>query len=133
MQIPQVALALLCIGFGLVPVLPLMGVHRAISCAVSPEMLHANPLTFQALAGNSPAGLQLMFGAAPGAIWLPLVSLVALALCMGFRWGWCELAALLGVGWSSGNAELKSLLQRHGMKPVLFTGHLRRRLLESIR
>jgi hydrogenase-4 component B len=84
MQIPQVVLAGLCILFGLVPVLPLFGVHKAISAALPANMQHS----LTDLIGNAPGGVSLMLtGGLPTGVWLPLIVFAALLLCMGLsKW-----------------------------------------------
>ena len=73
MQIPQVALALLCVVLGLVPMLPLAAIHRAVgglgAFAVVPSLGD--------LVGTNWLGLRLDFsgGEATG-LWFPVVGLV---------------------------------------------------------
>jgi hydrogenase-4 component B len=75
MQIPQVVLAGLCVLFGLAPLLPLTGVHRAIA-----SLAAFGPSTGLAdVVGSSWLGLRLSF--APGmavAVWLPIVGFASL-------------------------------------------------------
>jgi hydrogenase-4 component B len=77
MQLPQVVLACLCIGFGLVPVLPLTAIYRAVG---SLGALSAPP-ALATLVGDSWVGLELsLFGAGTTGVWLPVVILAALVL-----------------------------------------------------
>jgi hydrogenase-4 component B len=90
MQLPQAALAALCVGFGLVPMLPLTAIHRAIGGlgAFSPTP------SIGALLGNSWAGLQLnLSGAETTGVWLPTVGLAALFLASLLAYAFSRLGA----------------------------------------
>ncbi len=82
MQIPQVVLAGLCVLFGLVPVLALSGVYRAVVAAVPSGLAPS----FASLMGDSPAGLKLIFNSQTGGVWFPSLVLIVLAICMGLGW-----------------------------------------------
>jgi hydrogenase-4 component B len=86
MQIPQAILAALCILFGLLPIIPLIGVYRAINAALPSPALS---IGFKTLLGNSPFGIRLLV-AGPGeasGVWLPLVGLFVLVVCFLLAWG----------------------------------------------
>jgi len=90
MQFSQVALACLCVGFGLIPVLPLAVIHRAVGAlgafGVSPAL--------STLVGSSWAGLRLsLFGQEVTGVWLPVVGLAALALASLLAYGFSRLGA----------------------------------------
>ncbi|UCC67910.1 MAG: hypothetical protein JSV79_12465 [Armatimonadota bacterium] len=75
MKIPQVALAVLCVLFGLAPVLAISRIYPAIS-GVLPAGYAPSA---QALFGTSPAGVTLNLGEGPAGAWYPL-PLVAVLL-----------------------------------------------------
>lgn len=76
MQFSQVSLAAICVVFGLIPMLPLAGIYRAV--AGLPAFVA--PPTLGSLMGGSWAGLRLsMFGETSGT-WMPLAAFAALAL-----------------------------------------------------
>jgi hydrogenase-4 component B len=90
MQVPQVVLAALCVGFGLVPMLPLTAIHRAVGGlgAISA------PPSLASLLGSSWAGLELTaFGGQSTGVWLPAVSLVVLVAASLLAYGFSRLGA----------------------------------------
>jgi hydrogenase-4 component B len=90
MQIPQFVLGALCIGIGLVPMIALAGIHRAIG---SLEALPAAP-GLGVLFGESWAGLRLsLFGQETTGMWLPLAGLAALVLASLVAHGIARLGA----------------------------------------
>jgi hydrogenase-4 component B len=112
MQIPQVVLAGLCVLFGLVPALPLFGVHKAISAALPANMQH----NLADLIGNAPGGVSLMLtGNQPTGIWLPLIVFAALLICIGLsKWiyGLGGAARRTVSGWNCG-VDIPSELVRY--------------------
>jgi hydrogenase-4 component B len=84
MQFPQMALAGLCVGFGLVPLLPLTGIDRAL------RALGAFPGApgVGSLVGGSWGGLQLSIsdGGVAG-VWWPLAGMAALAVASLLAYG----------------------------------------------
>jgi hydrogenase-4 component B len=77
MQFPQVVLAALCVGFGLVPMLPLAAIFRAVRAL---PVFGAVP-NLESLLGSSWTGLRLsLFGEQTTGVWLPLAGLGALIL-----------------------------------------------------
>ncbi len=96
MQFPQVSLACVCLAFGLVPMLPLVGIYRAVSSLGA----LGSPPSLASLVGSSWAGLELsLFGEQGTGVWLPVAGLVALVL-----------ASLLAYGLSrAGAAERRSV------------------------
>ena len=90
MQVPQVALASFCIAFGLVPMLPLAGIHRAISGLGAFEPAPS----LASLVGSSWTGLQLsLFGEQTTGTWLPLAGLAALVVASVLAYGLSRLGA----------------------------------------
>ena len=90
MQVPQLALAGLCVTFGLVPMLPLAGIHRAISAL--PRFASAPSLS--SLVGDSWFGLRLaLFGQEATGVWLPVAGLAALGVFMLLAYGFSRLGA----------------------------------------
>jgi hydrogenase-4 component B len=90
MQFPQVSLACVCLAFGLVPMLPLAGIHRAISALGAFEPVPS----LASLLGSSWAGLQLsLFGEQTTGMWLPLAGLAALAVASLLAYGLSRLGA----------------------------------------
>ena len=90
MQLPQVLLAGVCIGFGLVPLLPLAGIHRAVGAlaGVGPVA----PLA--SLVGESWVGLRLsVFGDQATGMWLPVAGLAALIVASLFAYAISRLGA----------------------------------------
>ncbi len=83
MQFPQMFLAALCIAFGLVPMLALAGIHRAVGAVLPVQSVPS----LSSLVGNSWAGLQLSaFGGEATGVWYPVVVLGALAVGMAFAY-----------------------------------------------
>ncbi len=90
MQLPQVVLACVCVGFGLLPMLPLTGIHRAVSALGA---LESAP-SLAGLVGSSWAGLELsLFGEQSTGIWLPVAGMVALVLASLLAYGFSRLGA----------------------------------------
>ncbi len=90
MQIPQVALACLCVGFGLVPMLPLAGIHRAVGAL---GVFDPVP-SLGGLVGGSWVGLQLsLFRGEASGVWLPVMGLAALVLASLLAYGFSRLGA----------------------------------------
>lgn len=90
MQVPQVVLSLLCVGFGLVPMLPLAGIHRAMGAlgAFGPVP------NLGSLLGESWFGLRMsVFGNQPTGVWLPMAGLTALVLATALSYGISRLGA----------------------------------------
>jgi hydrogenase-4 component B len=83
MQVPQVALALCCLAFGLFPLLPLGLIFRAVSPLTSAL---ANVSLTSAL-GSSPVGLSFMPDGAAAGVWSPIVASTALTLCVALCYG----------------------------------------------
>jgi hydrogenase-4 component B len=77
MQVPQVVLALCCVGFGLFPLLPLAAIFRALAPLGS--VLSAVPMA--SVLGRSPVGLSFAPAGATVGVWNPIVALVGLAAC----------------------------------------------------
>jgi hydrogenase-4 component B len=75
MLVPQILLAVICVIFGLVPLLPLRYVHIAVTGLMPEGVLHDLPL----LLGNGP-GLQVSMGGLGVAFWAPLAVLAGLAV-----------------------------------------------------
>ena len=75
MKIPQVALAALCVLFGLAPVLAISGIYPAISAVLPPGYAPSA----QALFGTSSFGVTLNLGEGAAGVWYPL-PLVAVLL-----------------------------------------------------
>jgi len=91
MQWPQLVLGALCVAFGLVPFLPLLGVHRALGAlGVFPTSLG-----LASLVGDSWTGLQLSVvgGDQPTGVWLPMAGLAAVVLCSLLAYGFSRLGA----------------------------------------
>jgi len=90
MQLPQLLLALSCVLFGVVPLLPLSGIYAALAPLGS---LHqAGPLS--GLIGSSPLGLQLSFsGGVVTGVWLPVVGLLALVFLVILAHGFSRIGA----------------------------------------
>ncbi len=90
MQVPQLALAGLCVTFGLVPMLPLAGIYRAVSALPG----FASMPSLSSLLGDSWFGLRLaLFGQEATGVWLPVVGLSALGLFMLLSYGFSRLGA----------------------------------------
>jgi hydrogenase-4 component B len=90
MQLPQLLLACVCIGFGLIPLLPLAGIHRAVAglAGVGP----AAPLA--GLLGSSWTGLRLtLFGDQTTGVWLPIAGLCALVFTSLLAYAFSRLGA----------------------------------------
>jgi len=83
MQVPQAALALCCVGFGLFPLLPLGVIFRAVGPLTSAL---ANVSLASAL-GTSPIGLSFTPNGATAGLWNPVVSTIALVICVALGWG----------------------------------------------
>jgi NADH:ubiquinone oxidoreductase subunit 5 (subunit L)/multisubunit Na+/H+ antiporter MnhA subunit len=84
MQLPQVVLALACIGFGLVPMLALAGVHRAIGSLAT----FAGGPSLASLVGESWLGLRLsLFDGVETGVWLPMAGLAAVVLASALAYG----------------------------------------------
>ena len=77
MRLPQYLLALLCILFGVVPVLPLVFLYKAAASALPAESMPA----FTGLFGHNASGLMLSFGGSTVGIWNPALAVAALAIC----------------------------------------------------
>jgi hydrogenase-4 component B len=90
MQIPQLALAGLCVIFGLVPMLPLAGIYRALT----PLASFGAATTLSSLVGTSWYGVQLSFvpGVTTG-VWVPVVGLSALLILTLLAHGFSRLGA----------------------------------------
>jgi hypothetical protein len=89
MQLPQFALALLCVVFGLVPLLPLKGIHTALG-----SLLPAGVPSLGSLVGGSWTGLTLSFsGEGVTGVWLPLAGLAAVVLSSLLAYGFSRLGA----------------------------------------
>jgi len=82
MVFPQAILALLCVLFGLVPVLAVTAVYHAMGSAVTMSAAGFELPALSRLIGDSWFGIQMKTdGAAVGA-WIPLVVLAALVACL---------------------------------------------------
>ena len=80
MQIPQGILALLCVLFGVVPLLPITMVHKAISGALPVGLCPA----FTSLFGNVWPGISLNFGLGRvSGVWDPLWMIMAFLILVG--------------------------------------------------
>jgi len=89
MQLPQFSLALLCVLFGLVPLLPLKGIHTALG-----SLLPAGVPSLGSLVGGSWTGLTLSFsGEGVTGVWLPLAGLAAVVLSSLLAYGFSRLGA----------------------------------------
>jgi len=88
MQIPQMVLGLGCIAFGLFPMLPL----RVISGAVSPLTEALAGVEMSSALGSSAFGLSFTPNGVAAGVWNPVVSTVALAICVGIAFGIARLA-----------------------------------------
>jgi len=88
MQVPQIVLGLGCVAFGLFPMLPL----RAIAGAVGPLTDALGGVGVSAALGTSAFGLSFTPDGAAAGVWNPLVSTVALAICVGISFGIARLA-----------------------------------------
>ena len=89
MQLPQFALALLCVLFGLVPLLPLKGIHTALG-----SLLPAGAPSLGSLVGGSWTGLTLSFGGeGVTGVWLPVAGLAAVVLSSLLAYGFSRLGA----------------------------------------
>jgi len=74
MKIPQVALAVLCVLFGIAPVLAIRGIYPAISAVLSPGYAPSA----SALFGRSALGVTLNLGEGAAGAWYPLVLVAGL-------------------------------------------------------
>jgi len=83
MQMPQTALALCCIAFGLFPLLPLSIIFRAVT-PLTPTFAR---VSLASALGSSPLGLTFTPDGAAAGVWNPLVSAIALAVCIALGWG----------------------------------------------
>ncbi len=88
MQAPQLILGLGCVAFGLFPMLPLAAIWRAIA----PLTRALDGVALSSALGSSPLGLSFMPDGAAAGVWNPLVSTVALAICIGIAVGLARLA-----------------------------------------
>jgi len=88
MQLPQVVLGLGCIAFGLFPMVPL----RVIAGAVSPLTGALGGVELSSALGSSALGLSFTPNGAAVGVWNPVVSTVALAICVGIAFGIARLA-----------------------------------------
>lgn len=90
MQFPQFVLGLVCVGLGLVPMVALIGIHRAIGAL---GVFRAAP-SAAGLLGGSWSGLSLtLFGEETTGVWLPMVGLAALVLASLLAYGFSRLGA----------------------------------------
>jgi hypothetical protein len=90
MQIPQLILAGCCVLFGLVPMLPLLGIYQAI------RGIAGIGVTTDAaqLLGASWLGVRLsLFSGATTGVWLPIVGLIALTIAVLLAQGFARLGA----------------------------------------
>jgi len=115
MQFPQVVLALFCIALGLVPLLPL----RVIAGALQPLTGALGGVSVASALGTSPVGLSFTPDGAAAGVWHPVVSAIALVICIALSYGLARLAGAPARSvpvWHCG-AELRSQeahFQAHG-------------------
>jgi hydrogenase-4 component B len=83
MQVPQVILAVLCVLFGVLPVLPTLYIFRAVSAVAHGAAVPA----YQQLLGSSPIALSFTPGMAATGVWSPLVVLAAFAALLLVSYG----------------------------------------------
>jgi len=76
MRVAQMALALVCIGFGIIPMIPISAAHYAISTA-KPGFFPGLNMLFS----GSFLGLSLNLGEGITGIWNPVVMAIAFAIC----------------------------------------------------
>lgn len=88
MQVPQVILGMGCVAFGLFPILPL----TAISKAVTPLLGGLGGVGISSALGTSALGLSFMPDGPAVGVWNPLVSTVALVVCVVIAIGFARLA-----------------------------------------
>ncbi len=88
MGAPQAILALGCVAFGLVPILPL----TAISRAVTPLTSALGGVSLSSALGTSALGLSFTPNGAEAGVWNPLASTIALILCVVIAVGVARLA-----------------------------------------
>lgn len=78
MRIPQIALSLVCVVLGVVPLLPLALLYGAAGDIVKLELLPG----FTSMFGSSGTGVTLDIGAGPIGVWNPAYALIAIVVCM---------------------------------------------------
>ena len=83
MQVPQVALAVCCIAFGLFPLLPLGLIFRA----VSPLSSALGSISLTSALGSSALGLSFTPNGAAAGVWNPMASVAALVVCVALCYG----------------------------------------------
>jgi NADH:ubiquinone oxidoreductase subunit 5 (subunit L)/multisubunit Na+/H+ antiporter MnhA subunit len=82
MKIPQAILALLCVLFGVVPLIPIRAIHNAISTILPSNYSPEVGLLF----GNSLPGMNINMGEGISGAWNPLWILVAFVICFGIAY-----------------------------------------------
>jgi NADH:ubiquinone oxidoreductase subunit 5 (subunit L)/multisubunit Na+/H+ antiporter MnhA subunit len=88
MRIPQVTLAVICLGLGVLPMMVLMVLYPAFSCLVPAGYLPSGYLPdFTSLFGTGLAGINLSFGDGISGMWNPLWMLIGVVFCFGL--GYC--------------------------------------------
>jgi hydrogenase-4 component B len=88
MQIPQAALALCCVAFGLFPLLPLSIIFRA----VTPLTAALARVSLASALGHSSVGLSFTPDGAAAGVWNPMVCTIALVVCVAFCYGLSQAA-----------------------------------------
>ncbi|MFB3880869.1 MAG: proton-conducting transporter membrane subunit [Armatimonadota bacterium] len=83
MQVPQAVLAVCCVAFGLFPLLPLSAIFRAIG-PLSNSLANVNAAN---ALGNSAFGLTFTANGAVAGVWSPVLSTIALVVCIGLCYG----------------------------------------------
>jgi len=88
MQFPQVVLGLGCVAFGLFPMAALWAIARAVG-PLAPEL---SAVGLRGALGSSALGLTFAEGGVIAGVWNPIVSSIALVVCVGLAYGVARLA-----------------------------------------